>query len=210
MRIRPVVLVLVLVFLVPVACAKPRGVTNEQKRNYVRTMRDETLPRFYEANPGLRAQVANAPGYAVFSNVSMKIMVVSTGHGYGIVVDRRTGRETFMRQITAGGGMGMGLKDMRGLFIFHSRGAMQSFIESGLEVGGQAEVAATADDMGVSAGTHAAASESGAAGTLGGRGGGTLAEGAGEGFSVYRLTEAGAAASVTLEGTKYYKDDSLN
>ncbi len=56
MHIRPVGLVLVLALLVPIACANPRGVT----------------------------KVANALGYAVFSNVSMKILVVSTGHGYGV------------------------------------------------------------------------------------------------------------------------------
>ena len=181
-----------------------------EKRAHVRQMRDETLASIYQANPALRQRVANAPGYAVFTNVSIKIFTVATGNGYGIVHDRKTGRETFMRMFAAGGGIGMGLKDLRALFIFHNSTALRNFIEFGLEVGGQAEVAATVDDVGVAAGTQVTASESGGAGSVGGKGDGTLAEGAGEGYSVFRLTKAGAAASATLEGTKYWKDGSLN
>jgi hypothetical protein len=99
---------------------------------------------------------------------------------------------------------------MRALFVFHDRNALRTFIEEGLEFGGQAEVAATAGDVGVAAGTQVAATEAGASGGLGGRSGETLSEAAGAGFSVYRLTQAGAAASATLSGTKYWKDKELN
>ena len=173
-------------------------------------MRDETLASFYEANPRLRQKVANAPGYAVFTNVSLKVLMVATGNGYGIAYDRKTGRDTFMRMFEAGGGVGIGLKDMRALFIFHDRSALLNFIESGLEVGGQAEAAAKVDDVGVAAGTQVTGSQRGAAASGGGAAGGTLSEAAGEGYSVYRLTAAGAAASATLQGAKYWKDDSLN
>jgi lipid-binding SYLF domain-containing protein len=173
-------------------------------------MRNEALADFYKANPGLRSRVQNAAGYAVFSDVSVKVFVVATGHGYGLAVDNQSGRETFMRVASAGGGVGMGIKDMRALFVFHDRNALRTFIEEGLEFGGQAEVAATAGDTGVAAGTQVAATEAGASGGLGGRGGGTLSEAAGAGFEVYRLTQTGAAASATLSGTKYWKDKELN
>ena len=125
-------------------------------------------------------------------------------------MDNRTGRETFMRMASAGGGVGMGIKDLRALFIFHDRNALRTFIEEGLELGGQAEVAATAGDVGVAAGTQVAATEEGVSGGMGGRGDGTLSEAAGAGFEVYRLTKAGVAASATLSGTKYWKDRQLN
>ena len=207
---RNVAFVLIGLLLLAPACRTPRGGSVAEKRAHVRQMRDETLASFYRANPALRQQVASAPGYAVFTNVSVKIFVVATGKGYGVVHDRKTGRDTFMRMFQAGGGIGMGLMDLRALFIFHDRTALRNFIEFGLQVGGQAEVAATVGDVGVAAGTQASASVSGAAGSAGGRGGGAIAEGAGEGYSIFRLTEAGAAASATLKGTKFWKDGSLN
>ena len=210
MSIRPLALLVVACLALPLACAKPRGDSASEKRAYVRTMRNETLAAFYRANPGLRSRVQKAAGYAVFSDVSVKIFVVATGHGYGLAVDNQSGRETFMRMASAGGGVGMGIKDMRALFVFHDRSALRTFIEEGLEFGGQAEAAATTGDVGVSAGTQVAANEAGASGAMGGRASGTLSESAGAGFEVYRLTEAGAAASATLSGTKYYKDGQLN
>ena len=93
MSIRPLALLVVACLALPLACAKPRGDSASEKRAYVRTMRNETLAAFYRANPGLRSRVQNAAGYAVFSDVSVKIFVVATGHGYGLAVDNRTGRE---------------------------------------------------------------------------------------------------------------------
>lgn len=210
MKPRNLVLIVVGLLLIAPGCQRPKGVSAAEKRAHVREMRDETLASFYEANPRLRQEVANAPGYAVFTNVSVKIFTVATGNGYGIAHDRQTGRDTYMRMFEAGGGIGMGLKDMRALFVFHNRSALLNFIESGLEVGGQAEAAAKVEDVGVAAGTQVTGSERGAAASGSGAAGGTLAEGAGEGYSIYRLTQAGAAASATLQGTKYWKDDSLN
>jgi lipid-binding SYLF domain-containing protein len=210
MRTRPLALLVVACLALSLACAKPRGGSASEKRAYVRTMRNEALADFYKANPGLRSRVQNAAGYAVFSDVSVKVFVVATGHGYGLAVDNQSGRETFMRVASAGGGVGMGIKDMRALFVFHDRNALRTFIEEGLEFGGQAEVAATAGDVGVAAGTQVAATEAGASGGLGGRSGETLSEAAGAGVSVDRLTQTGAAASATLSGTKYWKDKELN
>ncbi len=210
MRTRPLALLVVACLALPLACAKPRGGSASEKRAYVRTMRSDALADFYRANPGLRSRVHNAAGYAVFSDVSVKIFVVATGQGYGLAVDNRTGRETFMRMASAGGGVGMGIKDLRALFVFHDRNALRTFIEEGLEFGGQAEVAATAGDVGVAAGTQVAANEGGVSGGMGGRGDETLSEAAGAGFEVYRLTKAGVAASATLSGTKYWKDGQLN
>ena len=210
MRTRPLALLVLFGLALPLACVTPKGGSASEKRAYVRTMRSEALADFYRANPGLRSRVQNAAGYAVFSDLSVKILVIATGQGYGLAVDNRTGRETFMRMASAGGGVGMGIKDLRALFIFHDRNALRTFIEEGLEVGGQAEVAATAGDVGVAAGTQVAATEEGVSGGMGGRGDGTLSEAAGAGFEVYRLTKAGVAASATLSGTKYWKDRQLN
>jgi lipid-binding SYLF domain-containing protein len=210
MKSRRLVLILIGLLLLVPGCQRPKGATAAEKRAHVREMRDQTLNSFYKANPGLRQKVANAAGYAVFTNVSMKILVVSSGNGYGIAHDRNSGRDTYMRMLVLGGGFGMGLKDLRALFVFHNRAALQNFIAHGLEIGGQAEVAATVDDVGVAAGAQAQAGGSGATHGAGGKGGGTISEGSGAGYSIYRITEAGAAASATLEGTKYWKDESLN
>jgi lipid-binding SYLF domain-containing protein len=118
--------------------------------------------------------------------------MLATGHGYGVVVNNKTGKETFMRMASVGGGVGMGGRDLRVLMIFYSQDAMKRFIEEGIQVGGEAEAAAKA-------GTQGAAMQQGAG-----------VESRGEMVETYQITETGVAAQATVSGMKYWKDSDLN
>ena len=117
---RALILLTALALVLP-ACATPKGTSDEEKRQYVREMRDDSRRRFLEADPGLQSRMRNAYGYAVFSNVSPKIFLLSPGHGYGMAVQTSTGREIFMRMASLGAGPGLGIVNQTTLFVFKNK-----------------------------------------------------------------------------------------
>ena len=83
----------------------------------------------------------------------------------------------------------MGVKDYNVVFIFETEKALAQFLDSGWEGSGQADAAAKAGEKG---GAYSGAME------------------VAPGVWVYQITKNGLAAQLTLQGTKYYKDDDLN
>jgi len=75
-------------------CATPQGDTASEKRTSVQEMAQNTLAEAYRLNPGLQGKIKRAAGYGVFSNRGTKFLVVSSGNGYGLMHDNRTGRDT--------------------------------------------------------------------------------------------------------------------
>lgn len=161
----------------------------DKQRAKIQKMRQEVLTRLYEEQPETREIIASAEGYGVFSNVGVNVILFSAGGGNGVVVDNKSGAQTYMNMASAGVGIGLGVKDFRAVFVFHSRKALNNFIDHGWDFSGQADAAAKTTDKGV---------EGSAAGTVV------------NGVSVYQLTEAGLALQATLQGTKYWKSDKLN
>lgn len=191
-------------------CSRPRGATVEDKRAQVRQMRNDLLAEFYRADPSLRSKVGSSAGYGAFSNTGFKFLVVGSGHGYGVVRDNRTGKDTFMRMGQLAGGVGFGAKNYLVLFVFRDRRSLEDFVERGWQLGGEAEGSAIAGDVGLSAGTQVKASSGGAAAGGTGKAGTIVGRSYGSGIEVYRLTRVGAALEATVAGTKYWKDRSLN
>ncbi|HEY5657672.1 MAG TPA: YSC84-related protein [Myxococcota bacterium] len=187
-----VLLAVILVLACGLAACGPKGESPEAKRKYVRDMRADTLKELFEMRPAVRAKLERAVGYGVFSNLETKIMVVGGGSGYGIVVDNRSGKETFMRMAKVHGGFGMGIQDFRAVFVFNDRATMTKFIEEGWQFGGGADASAKAGDKGVAATGDVALDTTGAP------------------MEIYQFTKAGIALSATAAGTKYWKDKTLN
>jgi lipid-binding SYLF domain-containing protein len=73
--------------------------------------------------------------------------------------------------------------------VFETQKALQSFIDSGWQASTDADAAAKGKTQG--------AAYSGAVAVA-------------PGVWVYQITQEGLALQLTLQGTKYYKDDSLN
>jgi lipid-binding SYLF domain-containing protein len=163
--------------------------TNEQKRDNIRKMATETLNNLYKLHPAARADIEKSAGYAVFDNMGVHVLLVSSAHGSGVAVNSKTKEDTFMKMISAGAGLGVGVKDYRVVFVFENQNALQHFIDSGWEGSAQADAAAKANEEG--------AAYSGA-------------EEVAPGVWVYQITKEGLALQVTLQGTKYYKDKDLN
>jgi lipid-binding SYLF domain-containing protein len=170
----------------------PKGDSVEEKRAKVRTQRDEILAKLYATHPEAKEKIEKAAGYGAFNNKNMNLFLLSTGHGYGVVVEGKSKKETFMAMAALGGGVGLGAKDLSVVFIFKNDDVMKKFIESGWQFGGEADATAKAGEKG-----GGAAKEGG------------IDTGANV-FEIYQMTDTGVSLQATVAGTKYWKDKNLN
>jgi len=165
------------------------GASKAQKQQEVQKMSRETLAKLYRVQPSAKKAVEGAAGYATFSNFGMKIFVAGGGSGSGMAVDNRTKKTTYMKMVEVQAGLGMGIKKFRVVFVFDTQKALNDFVNSGWEFGGQTTAAAKSGDQGISL---------------------TGAVSVAPGVWMYQLTDTGLAAEITGKGTKYYKDSDLN
>ena len=163
--------------------------SKEEKQAELRKKAAQTLERLYKAHPAAKAAVKNAAGYAVFNSGGVKILVAGGGRGQGIAVDNATQKVIYMKMREIQAGLGMGAKKFSTIFVFETNDALQRFINSGWEFGGQTTAAEKTGDSGGS--LQGAASVS-------------------PGVWMYQLTDKGLALELTGKGTKYFKDDDLN
>jgi len=187
MKFRIIALSLALIFLAGGLASA--GDSPEKKRGKTRKMAAATLEDLYKLQPTAREAIQKSAGYAVFSNMGTNLLLVSTARGAGIAINSKTKKDTFMKMISAGAGFGMGVKDYRVVFVFETEAALARFLDSGWSGSGQADAAAKTSKSG------------------GAYSGATMVE---PGVWVYQITKKGLALQVTLQGTKYYKDDDLN
>lgn len=180
------VLAFFVVFLLS-GCVTTGGNAND-KRKEINSMRNRVISDLYHYHPAARNLIANAPGYAVFSNVNVNVVLASFSGGQGVVRDNRTGKDTYMKMGEAGVGLGLGAKDFRAVFIFHDDKTMERFINQGWEFGVHANAAAKASEKGGAVGGEILASN----------------------MTIYQLTETGLALQATVKGTKYWRDPNLN
>jgi lipid-binding SYLF domain-containing protein len=169
------------------ATDKAEDKIKEQKE--VRKMAHDTLHRFYKADPKAKPVVEGAVGYAVFSNLGVKILLAGSGKGAGIAINNKSKKETFMKMLELQTGLGFGVKKFQVVFVFDNEKVLDSFVNSGWEFGGQTTVAAKAGDKGGAMAGAASISD---------------------GVWKYQLTDKGLTLEITAKGTKYYKDDDLN
>ena len=162
---------------------------NDEKREKSRKLAAQTLQDLYKLESTAQATIQKSAGYAIFNNTGVNVLLLSTARGAGIAVNNKTKEETFMKMISAGAGLGVGVKDYRVVFVFESDKALAQFLDSGWSGSAQADAAAKAGEKG---GAYSGAAE------------------VAPGVWVYQITKNGLALQLTLQGTKYSKDNDLN
>jgi lipid-binding SYLF domain-containing protein len=160
-----------------------------QERYRIREVGQESLSTLYEIQPSARYVIENAAGYGVFSTFGIRIFFAGGGTGKGFVHNNRTKRYTYMRMVQVQGGLGFGASKDRVIWVFETQKALTDFVSSGWDFGAKAQAAAMVQDTG---------------GMFSG------AISVAPGVYIYRLTETGLAAELTVSGTKYFKDPDLN
>jgi lipid-binding SYLF domain-containing protein len=200
----------------------PKGDSVQSKQANVRKQRDQMLAELYSAQPAMRDRLMKAAGYATFNQKDINLFLLASGNGYGVVVNTRSGEETFMRMASLGGGVGMGVKDVRVIFVFNDEKTLKQFVVSGWQFGGKADASAKYKDQGASAeqnvkanvdfkdGTVAAASSTDARAAAGKTDEATATLATGGAMEIYQFTESGVSLQATVAGTKYWKDSELN
>jgi lipid-binding SYLF domain-containing protein len=187
MKVKMIASILALTMLSAVMCMADDD--DEKKRQKTRKMAAEALQDLYKLEPTSQAAIQKATGYAVFDNMGMNVLLLSTARGSGLAVNNKTKQETFMKMGSAGVGVGMGVKDYVVVFVFENEKVLAQFLDSGWSGSGQADAAAKAGEKG---GAYSGAAE------------------VAPGVWVYQITKNGLALQLTLQGTKYYKDKDLN
>jgi lipid-binding SYLF domain-containing protein len=182
-------LVIVLICVLTVTAHAADDSKKEKNQNDIRKMTHDTLQTLYKVEPKSKEAVKHAAGYAVFSNLGVKILLAGSGNGKGLAINNKTKKETFMKMLQVQAGLGMGVKKFRVVFLFDNETALNGFVNSGWDFGGQSTAAAKNGDKG--------AAMSGAMSVS-------------DGVWMYQLTDKGLAAEISATGTKYYKDDNLN
>ena len=182
----PVLLVALLVSTIAVAADQSNV---EKERQEIRKRTQAILAQLYKAEPKAKANIQKAAGYAVFSNFGMKILVAGSGTGQGVAVDSKTKKEIFMKMVELQAGLGVGVKKFSLVWVFETPDRLETFVNSGWELGGQASAAAKAGEKGAAFQDALAIAP---------------------GVWLYQLTDKGLALELTAKGTKYYKDDDLN
>ena len=158
------------------------------KQAEVRKAAETGLEKFYRADPKIRAEVEQAPGYAVFTTYGLSFIFGGAG-GKGIVHDNKTKHVTYMDLAQASAGFQAGIAESETLVIFKTAKGMTDFVNQGWEFGG------------------GGAAQAGAAGKSVGPASGV--SGYPEALH-YTLTKNGLQAGVALKGVKVWKDKELN
>ncbi len=163
--------------------------TPDEQRKKLQETKSATMKKLYTLDPAAKQYIANSYGYAAFNNIGINLLVVSTANGDGIAHNNKTGKDIYMTMFSAGVGIGAGVKDFRGVFVFANAKVFNHFVEEGWQAGAQTDAAAKSGDKGES---H------------------QLAIDVAPGVKLYQMTEAGLALQATIQGTKYMKNDDLN
>lgn len=147
-----------------------------------------SLEKFYKTKPELKAAVAKAPGYGVFTTYGVSFLIGGAG-GKGLVHDNKTKKTVFMDMAAASAGLTISAAQTDMLIVFKTAAAMNKFIESGWTASGAATASAGASGSAV-----------------GGGKGETMVQDA----DTYTMTKNGIEAGLTVSGAKFWKDKDLN
>jgi lipid-binding SYLF domain-containing protein len=161
------------------ACAGGLVGSKEEKLAYFESLENETLTRLVKEQPKTEQELAQSVGYAVIEKKVVKIPMVGAGGGAGVVVEKASGKKSYLRVPELQFGAGWGGRAEKVILIFQDDEKLRDLADGVWKAGIEAEAAAKAGDVGAA----------------GGGGTGDLIK---KGFTTYVLTDAGVSATATI------------
>src|SRR5262245_22380361 len=120
----------------------------KKKQAKVLEMKDKALADLIKSKPEVASEIKNAPGYAVFDNNGIHLLLLATSKGNGVVIPKNGGAPFYMKMRTVGAGPGLGVKDYRVIFVFRTVEAMNNFKDGGWDTTAEADAAAKTKNSG--------------------------------------------------------------
>jgi lipid-binding SYLF domain-containing protein len=161
------------------ACAGGLVGTKAEKLAYFEGLETETLAQLMKEQPGTEQELAQSVGYAVIEKRVVKVPVIGAGGGAGVVVEKASGKKSYLRVPELQFGLGWGGRAEKVILIFQDLEKLRDLADGKWKAGIAAEAAAKAGDVGAA----------------GGRGTGDLMK---KSFTTYVLTDAGVSATATI------------
>lgn len=161
------------------ACAGGLVGSKEEKLAYFESLEKDTLVSLVKQQPGTEQELAQSIGYAVIEKRVVKVPVIGAGGGAGVVVEKASGKKSYLRVPELQFGWGWGGRAEKVILIFQDVEKLRDLADGMWKAGIAAEAAAKAGDVGAA----------------GGRGTGDLMK---KGFTTYVLTDAGVSATATI------------
>jgi lipid-binding SYLF domain-containing protein len=171
------------------SCVSVPGDTVEEKRAHVDKYTQESLDLLVKQTPDAQAKLDAAKGYAVIRQSVLKIPLFGGGSGWGEVVDKTSGKRTYVKLRRFDVGAGWGARVTRVIAILETPEALEEALDGGFEFNAGAEAGAKAGDVG------------------GGASAGAVSSG---GKTVYVLLDTGASATASVGVLRISNYGSLN
>ena len=159
-----------------------------EKRKELDDISTQTVELLSKNNATAERELKSAFGYAVFDNSNVTVLFFGGSSGKGVLYNNKTKQRTYMKMAGANLGVGLGVKNIRIVFIFLSKEDFIRFKDNGWVGGLQADATAKSKN----------------------KGGANDVQTDMSGVQTYVMTKKGVALQVSLEGAKYWKDDALN
>ena len=100
-------------------CMTAKGGTVTERQATVQQINKDTLEELSEKQPETDSKMEQAVGYGVFKKMGAAFFVAGTSNGFGLITNKETGEETYMRAFTGSAGLGFGVKNFRVVIIFY-------------------------------------------------------------------------------------------
>ena len=161
------------------ACAGGLVGSKEKKLAYFNSLEQDTLARLIKERPQAKQELAESVGYLVAEQKVLKVPMFGAGGGAGVVVEKATGKRSYLRIPELQFGAGWGGRAEKIVLVFQDIDKLRDLAEGKWHAGIEAEAAAKAGDVGVA-------------------GSGSTTDLMKKGYSTYVLTDAGVSATATV------------
>lgn len=166
------------------AVAQSEGGKAEARRQEIDSNAQRTLDELFAAQPDAKDLFGKAAGYAVFTATKAGF-IVSGGSGTGVVINKASGKHTYMRMGMGGIGLGIGAQRYSIVIMFQSESHLDRFVQGGWDSSATAEAAAGKEGVAVRSSFI-------------------------NGVAFFQLTDKGLMAHADITGTRFWVIDDLN